>query len=124
VKGFMFQVKVLDNTHRIVHLIWEGSVTKQEIADSNDALENAIKQVGAPFKFLVDTSKLKLIQPDAAEASVAQQKQFLSRIEKLAVVNTSQLTKLQLRKIGEQSEANKQENFFTSMDEAISFLKN
>jgi len=118
----MFKVEVLDKPKKVVLLKWDGVISKEEVADSNNKLEETIKGLGTPFRLLVDTSGMKLIKPDALEDFTKQQLQFLSRIDRLGVVNTSQLTKLQLRKMSEKAQ-NEQENFFTSYEDALAFLK-
>lgn len=118
----MHKVEVLNKHKKIVLLKWDGSIAADEVKQANDEIEVELKKIGVPFQLLVDTSNMKLTSKEAELAFVNQQKQFLPRITRLAVVNKSDLTKLQLRKMGEQSQ-NQKENFFNDFKEALAFLE-
>ena len=118
----MHRVETINPSKKIILLHWDGSITADEVRQANDEIEEQVRKTGVPFQLIVDTTSMKLTSKDAELAFVEQQKQFLPRISRLAVVNTSNLTKLQLRKMGEQSQ-NEKENFFNNFKEAVAFLE-
>lgn len=116
----MHKIQVLDQNKPILLLKWSGVVEKKEALDVIPELLEAGKKLGGSFYFLVDVSEMKL--NNANEEFVQHQKATLHMCKTIAVVVNSAITKLQIRKMAEGSNNNK-EYFFNNYEEALAFLK-
>lgn len=115
----MYEIKILDYKKPLIFLKWSGIVSKKEALDVIPDLLEAGEKVGGKFNLIVDTSEM--IVNDATDEFTQHQKAVLHMINVIAVVNKSQLTKLQLRKMAKNA-GNDKDHFFETYEDAYNWI--
>lgn len=120
----MWDAKIIDKSNQILGLKWSGHVKKEEVAQANEKLEQLIKELNSTsFDVIVEMENLMAFPKDTQQEIVKQQKWIISKgMNRAAVVVDRATTKMQLKRTSQESD-NKNESHFSSIDEAIQFLK-
>lgn len=120
----LFNVKVLDKEKHILFLKWHGIVNAKEVENATKEMNDIyIKDFNQKkFYIIVDTSELKVFNPETKEEIVKQQKWINDKIYSTHVVAESSLTKRQLKQTHVDSGITN-EFFFDNFDEALQSVK-
>lgn len=121
----MWEVKLIDKKNKIIGLKWSGHVKKEEVAEANGKIAQLIKALNTDsFDMLIEMDNFMAFPKETQPEIVKQQKWVIEQgMKRAAVVVNKVTTKMQLKRTSESSQ-NTNEHFFTSYEEALSFLKN
>ena len=121
----MWEVKIVDRNKKIIGLKWSGNVKKEEVAEANQQLEKCINELQADsFDLIVEMDNMMAFSKETQQEIVEQQKWVIGKgMKRAAVVVDKATTKMQLRRTSKESN-NTNEHFFSSYEDALSFLQN
>jgi len=121
----MWEVKIVDRNKKIIGLKWSGNVKKEEVAEANQQLEKCINELQADsFDLIVEMDNMMAFSKETQQEIVEQQKWVIGKgMKRAAVVVDKATTKMQLRRTSKESN-NANEHFFSSYEDALSFLQN
>lgn len=121
--NYMYEVKILNESKKIVYLRWEGVVKPSEVGKATEEMLTAYKKLGEKkFYILVDMTKFVVFAPETKELIVEQQKTVVPLVHVAADVFKSVLSEKHVDEAKEKANHQKAKNF-KSVEEARKFLE-
>ncbi|WP_280771158.1 STAS/SEC14 domain-containing protein [Salipaludibacillus daqingensis] len=119
----MHEVKVINKQHKIIGISWIGKVTPEDIHEANGKLAELIKPYQSKgFDVLVDMNEITVLFPETQKELVLHQEWLIeSGMQRAAVVVSSSIAKMQLKRTAKQSN-HETELHFNNQSEALDFL--
>ncbi|MDL4841001.1 SpoIIAA family protein [Aquibacillus rhizosphaerae] len=119
----MHDVKVIEKSKNIFGLSWIGNVTPDDVQQVNKKLADIFRSSHTKtFDLIVDMNEITVLLPETQKEIVAHQEWLLeSGMKRAAVVVSSALAKLQLKRTAKES-SNGNEFHFSTYEEALEFL--
>ncbi|MCT2537798.1 STAS/SEC14 domain-containing protein [Aquibacillus koreensis] len=119
----MHNIKVIDKTKNILGIEWSGKVSVEDVEQANQKIENTLSELSwTSFDVLVDMRDITVLVPETQQELVKHQAWAIEKgMNRAAVVVSSAIAKLQLRRTAKES-SHDNEHHFTSTEEALEFL--
>ncbi|WP_416147968.1 STAS/SEC14 domain-containing protein [Salipaludibacillus sp. HK11] len=117
----MHEVKMIDKQNKVIGVSWIGKVSPEDIREANEKLEVLIKPLNQ-FDVLVDMNEITVLLPETQKELVKHQEWLLkSGMQRAAVVVSSNIAKMQLKRTAKES-SHAKELHFESQKEALEYL--
>jgi len=114
---------MIDKQNKFIGVDWIGKVTPEDIQEANDKLALLIKTFrNQAFDVLVDMNEITVLFPETQKELVKHQEWLLENgMQRAAVVVSSNIAKMQLKRTAKQSNHGK-ELHFESREVALDYL--
>ncbi|MFZ3590254.1 hypothetical protein ACOI1C_13555 [Bacillus sp. DJP31] len=119
----MYEVKIVDQSKKIIGLKWVGPLEPEHVEQANKELEKLITSLrSSTFDLVVDMRESGVLKTETQKKLEEHQRWLLTKgMNRAAVVFKSAVVKLQLSRTARNSD-HKNEFHFDNYDDALNFL--